>query len=72
MKRREAEREIVKVYRYEYLKLDDSVNAAESTMGALPFYTWLQRNRPDLLEFRYSGDQYQIVAGWVESLRTPH
>ena len=69
MKRRDAERAIISVYRYEYLKLGDSVNAKESTMGALPFYTWLQNNRPDLLEFRYSGDQYQIVAGWIVGLR---
>lgn len=69
MKRREAEVAIVSVYRYEYLKCDNSVNAAESTLGALPFYTWLQQNRPDLLEFRCSGDQYQTVAGWIGRLR---
>ena len=69
MKRSDAKAAIISVYRNVYLKCENSVNAAESTWGALPFYTWLQQNRPDLLEFRCSGDQYQTVAGWIGRLR---
>ena len=69
MKRRDAEREIVNMYRYEYLILPESVNAAEFTTGALHFYSWLRKQHPELLEYRCSGDQYQDVAGMVEDIR---
>lgn len=29
------------------------------------FYGWLQKNRPELLSFRVSGDKYQKINGWV-------
>ncbi|MDQ2994767.1 MAG: hypothetical protein M3R00_07490 [Pseudomonadota bacterium] len=28
-------------------------------------YIWLENNRPDLLKFKYSGDKYQKINGWV-------
>lgn len=31
----------------------------------LHFYLWIENNRPDLLTFRYSGDKYQPINGWV-------
>lgn len=33
------------------------------------FFTHLQRARPDLLEFRFSGDKWQRVHGWLLSNR---
>lgn len=33
-------------------------------MGVLPFYNWLERNHPDVLKFRCTGDKYQVVATW--------
>jgi hypothetical protein len=29
------------------------------------FYTWLQRERPDLLAFKCSGDRWQRIHGWI-------
>jgi hypothetical protein len=29
------------------------------------FCTWLEKNRPDLLSFKCSGDKYQRVTGWI-------
>ena len=69
MKRSDAQRKIVRVYRYQYLKEPNSINAAESPAGALHFYGWLRNNRPDLLDYRCSGDKYQDVAGMVEDIR---
>lgn len=67
MKRSDARTAIVRVYKYEYLKDPDAVNATGSSIGALPFYKWLEREHPELLDFRASGDKYQLVAGWILS-----
>ncbi len=69
MKRADAERKIVRIYRYGYLKQPDAINASESPAGALHFYGWLRKQHPELLEYRCSGDQYQDVAGMVEDIR---
>jgi hypothetical protein len=29
------------------------------------FYTWLERERPELLAFKCSGDKWQRVNGWI-------
>lgn len=70
MKRADAEREIKRAYQYEYLKEPDTIPASDSPAGALHFYGWLRNRHPDLLDFRCSGDKYQVVAGWVKSM--PH
>lgn len=36
---------------------------------ALGFYGHLQTNRPDLLNFRASGDKWQVVHGWLLNAR---
>lgn len=33
----------------------------------LVFFGHLRKNRPDLLDFRYSGDKWQIVHSWLLS-----
>lgn len=71
MKRTEAEREIKRVCRYEYLRDSENVNAFGSPMGPLHFYVWLENRRPDLLDFRCRGGKYQVVAGWVGGIRPP-
>jgi len=69
MKRADAARKIVRVYQYQYLKQPDAIIASESPAAALHFYGWLRKHRPELLEYRCSGDQYQDVAGMVEDIR---
>jgi hypothetical protein len=34
-------------------------------MNGMMFFTYLQRERPDLLEFRDKGDKWQTVHGWL-------
>ncbi len=65
----EAEREIVRIYRYEYFKHSDAINAAESPDGALHFYEWLKKHHSEALEYRCRGDKYQDVASMVEHIR---
>jgi hypothetical protein len=33
--------------------------------GGMLFFTYLQNYRPDLLEFRASGEKWQVVHGWL-------
>ena len=65
----EVECEIVRIYRYEYLRQPDAINAAESPVGALHFYEWLENHHSEMLEYPCDGDKYQNVAGMVEHLR---
>ncbi|MGR3715639.1 MAG: hypothetical protein ACU0B1_02680 [Thermohalobaculum sp.] len=61
MKKEEAKIEVLNVWR----QWSD-----EKKKGAgvpLLFYSWLQKNHPNLLSFRASGDKYQIVAGWIKN-----
>jgi len=38
-----------------------------SSHDPLVFYGWLEENRPDLLDFRFSGsDKYQLVKTWAQ------
>lgn len=30
-------------------------------------HTWLPKNRPDLLRFKYKGDRWQVVKGWLQN-----
>ena len=63
-----AEREIVRIYRYEYLRQPDAIHAAESPDGALHFYSWLEVHHSEALEYQYDGDKYQDVAAMVQYL----
>ena len=69
MKKADVEGEIVRIYRYEYMKRSDSINASESPTGARHFYEWLKNNHSEVLDYRCSGDKYQDVAGMVENVR---
>ena len=42
--------------------------ARSTTLAPLEFYHELRERRPDLVSFRYAGDRYQVVAGWVRSV----
>ena len=65
----EVEREIVRIYRYEYLRQSDAINAAESPDGALKFYEWLENHHSEVLEYDCGSDKYQDVAAMVEHIR---
>ena len=65
----EVAREIVRIYRYEYLRQRNAINAAESPDGALHFYEWLKMHHSEALEYRCDSNKYQDVAGMVEHLR---
>ena len=67
MKRSEARRQVERIYR-EYRKLPDSMDANKDQGGALHFYGWLRNNHPEALEFRHSGDAYQIITSWIEDM----
>ena len=47
MEKSDVEHEVVRIYRYEYLRQPDAINASESPDGALPMiFGWLaNRNR---------------------------
>ncbi len=68
MEKSDVERNIVRIYRYEYLRQPDAINAAESPDGALHFYGWLKDHHSEVLEYHCDGDKYQDVAGMVEQL----
>ncbi len=40
-----------------------------SPIDAMVFFQFLQRERPDLLHFRYGGDKYQIIHSWLRGAR---
>ena len=64
----EVERDIVRIYRYEYLRQPDAIIVAESPDGALHFYKWLENHHSEVLAYHCDGDKYQDVAGMVEHL----
>lgn len=37
----------------------------DSSLIGLTFYNYLEKNRPDLLNFRCRGDKYQRINSWV-------
>lgn len=43
-------------------------NPADTT-GGLMFFLYLQKEHPDLLQFKYPGDKWQCVHGWLLSAR---
>ncbi len=67
MRRKEAQRLVEDLYLNDYLNLPDAVNATE--VEARHFYKWLEQNRPEALEFRFSGaSRYLIIFGWVRDV----
>jgi hypothetical protein len=30
------------------------------------YFSWLKKNRPELLAFKYQGDQWQVVRAWLQ------
>ncbi len=67
MKESEARNRIFSLYRKHYIELKDHVSVS-STMGALPFYGWLEKNHPEVLAFEFEGqDRYQVIAGWFNN-----
>ncbi len=69
MEKAQVEREIVRIYLYEYLRLPNAIDATESPDGALKFYEWLENHHSEVLEYHCHGDKYQDVAGMVEDIR---
>jgi hypothetical protein len=39
--------------------------AKAPTMNGMYFFTYLQKEKSELLEFRYPGDKWQAVHGWL-------
>lgn len=35
--------------------------------GGLIFFGWIQKNRPDVLDIRCSGDRWQHVSAWLRN-----
>jgi hypothetical protein len=62
MTRKEAEQAIRTEWRV-WARRNNIVDADGQV--ALVFYGYIQQNRPDLLDFRYPGDKWQIVHGWL-------
>lgn len=31
------------------------------------YFSWLKKRRPELLTFKYQGDQWQVVRAWIQS-----
>jgi len=61
----EAQKKIFYLYNTEYLKDSGGLESRSPTIGALPFYAWLEMNHPEALDFECSGDRYQKVKLWV-------
>lgn len=60
MKQIDAEREISQIR----TRWDEPEDKFGLHFG-LFLFGWLEKNRPDLLKFRYSGDKYQKINSWV-------
>jgi len=65
MTEQEAKREIIRLYNTEWMKVSGGLEKRDPVVGALPFYGWLQKNHPEVLEFPDIGDRYQTVKCWV-------
>ena len=38
----------------------------KSGVDGLDYFQWLEQERPDLLEFEYNHDKYQLIASWIK------
>jgi hypothetical protein len=61
MKKKEAEQSILHAWD---VWAANPANASSLNDG-MAFFTHLQRQRPDLLDFKYSGDKWQAVHGFL-------
>jgi hypothetical protein len=43
----------------------DHPDAPGDRMGGLGFFTYLQKEKSELLDFRAAGDKWQVVHGWL-------
>ncbi len=62
MKKSDAKIAVVRAL--EVWKLENDINSPAAPML---FYTWLQKEKSHLLDFRFKGDQYQVIAGWMNN-----
>jgi hypothetical protein len=69
MKRSEAEPKIRALFPQWMAEHRPTVTSATDE-DILLFYTWLRRNRTELLEFRFSGDHYQALKSILSGLYT--
>lgn len=61
MKKADAEYAVIAEWdRWAELNPDDA-----KIMNGMMFFTYLQRERPDLLSFKSSSDKWQDVHGWL-------
>jgi len=65
MTKEEAKRQVILLYNTKYLKESGGLSSRDPAIGALPFYGWLKKNYPDVLNFPFPGDKYQIVKTWI-------
>ncbi len=61
MKKEDARREVLR----EYDRWAKKHPGDARMMGGFRFFQYLQNARSDLLDFRTSGDKWQIVHGWL-------
>ena len=62
MKKVDAKRAVIRFY-----EIWKSKNCSTSPAAPLVFYGDLQKERPELFDFRCSGDRYQVIAGWLNN-----
>jgi hypothetical protein len=62
MKKADAKRAVIRFY-----EIWKSNNDSTSAAAPLIFYGVLQKERPELLDFRCSGDKYQVIAAWLNN-----
>jgi hypothetical protein len=60
----DAEREVVSEW-YRWKSANFATDVTLTGTDGLMFFTHLQRNKPYLLDFRYGGDKWQRVHGWL-------
>jgi hypothetical protein len=66
MKKEDAKRLIISEWR-DWKKTRPPSDNKPTGTDALIFFGNLQSNHPELLDFRYSGDKWQIVHSWLLS-----
>ena len=64
MKQETTKRHIIAKFR-EWVRGNGIRNPSQKDGWA--FFSYLQNEHPDLLKFRYSGDPWQCVKGWLFS-----
>ncbi|MBL4666385.1 MAG: hypothetical protein JKY04_03325 [Sneathiella sp.] len=65
MDEEEAERQVMKLYNTDYSTVSGKLSGHQTNLGALPFYTWLESNHPEVLTLPCKGDRYQTIKTWI-------